>query len=112
MTEPRKFFVVYDPTMNEQPAFERAVLVAREIGAKLHLFACIHANTSDADNESAEIQRLLTEQRDQLATLLAPLIEQGVEVSQEVEWDKDWQHAAVRASIHHGAEIVFKSSFA
>lgn len=111
MSELRKFFVVHDPTRDEQPAFERAALVAMEIGAKLHLFSSIYSDFSAQDDKPAEVMRLIDNQKQQLAILLAPLAEQGIEVSHEVEWDQDWQHAAVRASIHHGADIVFKSSF-
>lgn len=111
MSELRKFFVVYDPTAEEQPAFERAAFVAAEIGAKLHLFSCIYSQLSAQDDKPGEVMRLIESQKQQLAKLLAPLAEKGIEVSHEVEWDQDWQHAAVRASIHHGADIVFKSSF-
>ena len=43
MTQITKLFVVYDPTREEQPALERAAKIAAEIAAKLHVFACIHA---------------------------------------------------------------------
>jgi universal stress protein E len=43
----------------------------------------------------------------QAATL--PLVERGFSVTTEVEWDKDWCQAAVRASIRHNADVVLKS---
>ena len=47
-----KFLVVHDPTQEEQPALERAVLVANRIGATLHLFGCIYDDVSGADKAS------------------------------------------------------------
>ncbi len=106
-----KLLVVYDPTRDEQPALERAGMIAEEIGASLHLFACIHGDISGADRESAEVKRLLAEQQAVLEECLTPFSSQGVVTSAEVEWDKDWYHAVVRAAARNHADMVFKSSF-
>lgn len=106
-----KLLVVYDPTREEQPALERAGIIAEEIGAALHLFACIHGDVSGADRESTEVTRLLAEQQAMLDERLAPLSAKGVATSSEVEWDKDWYHAVVRAAARNHADMVFKSSF-
>jgi len=42
---------------------------------------------------------------------VAPLLEQGIAATTEVEWDRDWYHAVVRASIRSHADVVFKSSY-
>ena len=36
----QRFMVVVDPTLGEQPAFERALESARMTGASLHVFTC------------------------------------------------------------------------
>ena len=53
----------------------------------------------------------LAVQEARLDAAVAPLLEQGIEVSTEVEWDKDWYHAVVRASMRAHAHVVFKSSY-
>lgn len=111
MTQFNKLCVVYDPTREEQPALERAASIARENSATLYLFACIYSDTSKCAEPAAEIARLLEEQRQSLTQLVAPLSAEGLAVHVEVEWDKDWYHAVVRASTKMGADMVLKSSF-
>ncbi|QFU77043.1 hypothetical protein EY643_16075 [Halioglobus maricola] len=109
--ELNRFLVVYDPTREEQPALVRAAAIAGEIGASLHLFACIHGNIAGADRESEEVKRQLAEQQAVLEQSMAPIAAAGIDTSCEVEWDKDWHHAAVRAASRNRADMVFKSSF-
>lgn len=107
----KRFLVVFDPTREEQPALDRAALIAAETGASLHLFACIHGDISGVDRESEEVKSRLAEQQSVLDARLAPLVAAGVETSSEVEWDRDWYHAVVRAASRNHADMVFKSSF-
>ncbi|PLW67069.1 universal stress protein [Pseudohalioglobus lutimaris] len=109
--ELNKFLVVHDPTREAQPALERAALIAGEIGASLHLFGCIHGDVSGPDRGAEEVKRLLGEHRAKLDALLAPIAANGIITSSEVEWDKGWHHAVVRAAARNHADMVFKSSF-
>ena len=111
MTLFNKLFVVYDPTREEQPALERAKEIALENGASLHIFACIFSDISNADDPAVEVGRHIEQQENALARAIEPAAAQGLTVSTEVEWDKDWYQAVVRASTKQGAEIVLKSSF-
>ena len=104
-------FVVYDPTREEQLALERARTIAAEARVNVHVFACIHADLGSDADKAQEIRSRLAQQRAQLGAAVAPLVAQGLEVSTEVEWDKDWYHAVVRASIRARADVVFKSSY-
>lgn len=103
--------VVYDPTSDTQPALDRAAAIARETYARLHIFACIYSEIDAADDKGARIKELISRQKRILADATIPLVEQGVQVETEVEWDKDWYHAVVRASVRHSADVVLKSSF-
>jgi universal stress protein E len=107
----KRFLVVYDPTREEQPALDRAAVIAAEAGASLHLFACIHGDISGAESESEEVKARLAAQQAILDERLTCIAASGVETSSEVEWDKDWHHAVVRASSRNHADMVFKSSF-
>ncbi|MFV8819520.1 universal stress protein [Haliea sp. E17] len=108
--EMRKLLVVHDPNREEQPALEIAARIAGDIGARILLFGCIHSEVSGAEYENEEVKRLLREHKARLDALLEPVAAMGVEVSSEVDWDKDWHHAIVRAAARDFADIVFKTS--
>ena len=82
-----------------------------ETSARVHLFTCVYSDTARSAEKSSEASRLLVEQRENLDQLAVSLSERGVEVTTEVEWDKDWYGAAVRASIKSCADLVLKSSY-
>jgi universal stress protein E len=111
MSKFANLFVVYDPTREEQPALERAIGIALETSARLHLFACIFSDTAKSAEEACEVSRLLAEQRENFDKLAVSLSERGVDVTTEVEWDKDWYRAVVRASMKSSADLVLKSSY-
>jgi universal stress protein E len=104
------FFVVYDPTRREQPALERAALIASETGVNVHVFACIYSDIPKSTEKTAAVRVLMDRQKKILQTEVAPLVAKGLNVSIEVEWDKEWCEAVVRASIKNGADVVLKSS--
>ncbi len=109
--ETRKLLVVHDPTRDEQPALEIAATIAEDIGARVLLFGCIHEDVAGADNEAEAVKVLLREHKAKLKSLLEPLAQRGIETSCDVDWDKDWHHAIVRAASRDFADVVFKSSF-
>jgi len=111
MTQFNNLFVVFDPTREDQPALERAANIAEVTSAKLHVFACVFADTRKSSDQSAEVTRLIAEQQDILNKAVAPLVDKGIEVGTEVEWDKDWYQAVVRASTKSKADMVLKSSY-
>lgn len=104
-------FVVYDPTREEQPALQRAELIARETAANLHVFACIYSEIPRSTGKSEEVSALLARQKEALQVVVQPLVDRGVQVTTEVEWDEDWYQAVVRASIRSEADLVLKSSY-
>ena len=109
--ETTNVLVVFDPTRPEQPALQRAAAIARERSINLVLFCCIHADLDKSVDRAEEIRWRIEAQRVKLALAVLPLLEQDVEVDTEVEWDKDWYGAVVRASIRHSADLVLKSTF-
>ena len=112
MTPLNIILVVYDPTREEQPALERVAKIAETVGASVHVFACIYyEEAAKSADHAGEIRHLIAGQQAVLDETVAPLKELGIDVSTEVEWDKDWYHAVVRASIRAHADVVFKSSY-
>ena len=94
-----KIFVIFDPTTDTQPAFQRGLQSAHMTGARLHLYACL----ADA-NAAREVQG-------RLDILAKHCRDQGVEAELEVEAAVDWSEQAVRAAARCSASLVFKSSF-
>ena len=105
-----KFFVVYDPTREEQPALDRAARIADESQASLHIYTCIYASVEKSADRSQQVQAQIERQRELLDIVAAPLRRRGLSVTAEVEWDRDWCSSVVRASIRNAADVVFKSS--
>ena len=106
----KKILVVFDPTTDAQSALERAALISQHEGNEIHLFSCIYSELPKSDDESGEIDRLIVAQNGILDSAAAPLIEKGIKVTTEVEWDKDWYQSVVRASARSGADAVLKAS--
>jgi universal stress protein E len=104
------FFVVYDPTQSEQPALERAAMIAGETGVNVHVFCCIYSDIPKSPEQPAAVRALMDKQKAILQADVAPLIAAGLNVTTEVDWDKDWYQAVVNASIKNGADVVLKSS--
>jgi universal stress protein E len=104
------FFVVYDPTRREQPALERAALIASEADVNVHVFAAIYSDIPKSAEKPAAVRALMDRQSEMLQAEVAPLVAKGLHVTTEVEWDEDWCKAAVRASIRNGADVLLKSS--
>jgi universal stress protein E len=111
MTQLNNLFVVYDPTREEQPALDKAASIAEGTAVKLHVFVCIFSDTSKSEDPPAEVKRLIAQQQGLLDEVLVPLFARGIDVSTEVEWDKDWYQAVVRASAKCDADMVLKSSY-
>jgi universal stress protein E len=111
MKELNNIFVVYDPTKEEQPALLRAANIAREAPATLHVYACIHEELPGEADKQRAVKSHIEGQKTLLSNAIAPLVSEGIEVTTEVEWDKDWYHAVVRASIRNHADVVLKSSY-
>ncbi len=111
MTQFSNLFVVYDPTQEAQPALDRAASIAEGNGAALHVFSCIFSETTKSSGQSANVKHYITEAQSLLDSAVAPVVARGIPVSTEVEWDKDWYQAVVRASTKNAADMVLKSSY-
>lgn len=106
----KEIFVVYDPTRETQPALNRAVDAATETNASIRLFACIYTELPKPGRHE-EIKKRIAQQNQQLEVLVAPLREKNITVQTEVEWEKDWYHAVVRAVFRHGSDVLFKATY-
>lgn len=109
--ETTNIFVVYDPTRETQPALERAAAIAAELPSKLHVFCCIYRDIPKSDDKAGQVRQHLDEQRSVIEQNVRELGLSDTEISIELQWDKDWYRAVVRASISKNAEVVLKSTY-
>ncbi len=100
-----KIMAVLDPTLNEQPAFERALDSAEITGAALHLYMCVNDDYGDGDRESIVAKYHST--LDDLATRARA---QEIDTVCEVDWHNNWRDQAVIASRRCGADLLIKHS--
>ena len=105
-----KILVVYDPTTEAQPALERAAIIAGNEGSEVHLYSCVYSDTVPAGQDSADEAQAVAAPQAIIEAAAAPLVEQGIKVSTEVEWAKDWYLAVVKAAERNGSGAVLKSS--
>ena len=101
-----KLMVVIDPSVEAQPGFDRALELARLMGARLHLYACADDATLAQSRE-----RALTRLEALLQHLAGRAEAEGVAASTELECGDDWRRQLVRAAARCSAEMVVKSSF-
>jgi universal stress protein E len=105
-----KILVVYDPTTDLQPALARAALIAGRDKVTVHLFSCIYTDLGKSGDVADQRKLLLSAQQEIVAGAASSLIEKGIEVTTEVEWDEDWYQAVIRASKSNHADVVLKAS--
>lgn len=98
--------VVIDPTIVQQPAFERGLDSARDTGAVLHLYACVNeeAGYATAEEATLKVQPVLDE-------LTARVKDGGCEATNELEYAPGWAKRAIAAASRSGASMIFKNSF-
>jgi universal stress protein E len=109
--EKTNILVVYDPTREAQPALERAASIAEILPCTLHVFCCIHDDIPKSADRAGTIRRQLEEHRKGIENHLAELELGDAEATVEMEWDRDWYRAVVRASISRNADVVLKSTY-
>jgi universal stress protein E len=109
--------VVIDPTTDAQPAFERSLLLAKQLSASLELTICAyHGGFADrAREDQVEWERvlamLLERQTDALRKLAARATAAGISVSVDARWDHPpLHHAIIRKALDCGADLILKDT--
>lgn len=99
-----KIMVVIDPTLEAQPAFERALQSAHLTGARLHLYACL--GNSQVDDPAVDAE---SELNARLGSWIERAVFEGIETTAELEWADDWRKQAVAAAARCSAAMIFKT---
>ncbi len=107
---------VVDPTVEKQPALQRAAWLAKATGAKLELFICYYneylsgGRLFDAPSLESTRKEIVNGFEKRLTELAEPLKSTGLGVSTCVIWDHPLYEGIVRHAAAIGADIVFKDS--
>lgn len=103
--------VVIDPTVDVQIALQRAEQIAVDNSAKLHLFCCDYLeDISQYSSKKDAKHSVLTENKQAMEALASPLRKEGLKITTESCWNKNWQESAIHACTRIGADLMIKSS--
>ncbi|MCH7696868.1 MAG: universal stress protein [Proteobacteria bacterium] len=102
-------FVVIDPTINKQRTLQRAARIAKKTNAKIHAYLCIHSS-KEADDQNALKEAELCRYELWLKNIVAPIRAEGIDVSTQIDWRRDWQNALGAAAKQLNSDIIIKSS--
>jgi len=109
MSVPR-YLVIVDPTAAEYPAFDKALLAARDSKGHIHLFGFAPHPPHPADGESLSDaqERFRSEALATLGELAGRAETQGIGVSMELSTSADPRQDMVQAAARARADMVFK----
>ena len=118
MNDRKKILVVIDPAapQAEQHALERVACLARPVEAQVALLVCEHDARVGLDRSiapaavNAARTTLLSEHRETLEELAAPLRQRGLDVLIDVRWDYPLHEAIIRKAVEWGADLVVKDT--
>lgn len=105
---------VIDPTVDTQPALERAAWLGSRTGARLELLVCYYdeflAGSRLFDSASLKEARrdVLESHERRMETLAEPLRRQGLAVHTQAVWDHPLHEGIVRHAAAVNADLVFK----
>ena len=111
MSAYRNILVIVDPTANEQPAVDKAAILAAKFAARLELFVC--------DTQSAREARLLAQSlkgarpfdaKALVESIAAPLRAKGLDVTTEVAWTESLDAGLVARVCRGTADLVVKDT--
>ena len=107
---------VIDPTVDEQPALQRAAWLANAAGTRLELFICYYneylsgGRLFDAPSLDDTRREIIAGFEKRLEKLAEPLRKSGLDVTTCVIWDHPLYEGIVRHAAAIGADIVFKDT--
>jgi universal stress protein E len=116
MREINQILVVIDPTVEEQPALQRAAWLARKTGANLELLVCYYneylsgERLFDSPSLAKAREEVINREKDRLDTLAQSLAENGITVQTTAIWDHPLFEGIVRHAVESRADIVFKDT--
>ncbi len=112
----KSILVVVDPTREEQPAVERATLLAERLGAELELFCCHYVSLALAYPLPAAIpsydirSRFLSEQGERMQAMAEALGRRGIATKTDVRWEFPLDEGILRKVDEASPDLVVKDT--
>ena len=116
MQQLSRILTVVDPTVEEQPALERAAWLAAKTNAELELLVCYYNEYLSGDRlfDSPSLakarEEVISNQEKYLEKLAEPIRAKGVVVKTTATWDHPLYEGVVRHAVETGANVVFKDT--
>lgn len=110
MHTPKNILVIVDPTAGQQPAVEKAALLAAQWRAKLELFICDYRAGLDAPDAGGARATLLEHRRSALESLAAPLRKKGLDVCVDAAFDNPLHEGLLKKVANSHADLVVKDT--
>ncbi|MDC1287719.1 universal stress protein [Gammaproteobacteria bacterium] len=107
-------FVVIDPTVQQQIALVKALLIAKLGDCHIHAFLCVQKDLKQAGAYASRKDfkhKNLAQADEWLETLMLHCKLAGVSYTTEVVWDEDWVECLVRSIEKSDCDLVIKSSY-
>jgi len=116
MAKKECILIVVDPSAGTFPAIERGMFLARHLDMCVDLFICDY-NASLVSGSFLSAGRLkqakagyLNDKKQLLDRLAEPYIEQGIDVTTKVAWDRPLHEGIMRQALHSDARFVIKET--
>ncbi len=112
----KKIFVVLDQHQEDQPALDRARLLAKKAGSSLHLFICAYdravgiASFFTRSEKSHFISTIMDGNQVKIDRLEKDLREEGIELSSEVVWNRRPAEAIIESINNSQCDLLIKKT--
>jgi universal stress protein E len=116
MTKTACILIVVDPGAEHHPAVERGMFLAEHLGMRVDLFICDYNAQLVGGSflDSSKLKRAKTgylkDKKQLLDKIARPYLEQGIDVTTKVAWDRPLYEGIVRQALHSDARFVIKDT--
>ena len=103
-----KVVAIIDPQRMIQPALIKGEEVARNNDADLQLYCCVYDEELEGDRDAQQLELDLTQEW--IERLVAPARAAGLDITVDLEWNREWRGAVVNAATRNGADLLIKTA--
>ncbi|MDP6674879.1 MAG: universal stress protein [Gammaproteobacteria bacterium] len=116
MTKTQCILIIVDPHADQHPAVDRGMLLAEQLGMRVDLFVCdysaqlVSGSFFDSDKFKKAKVSFLHDNKQFLDELAGPYLDQGIDVTTKVAWDRPLYEGIIRQALHSDARFVIKDT--
>ena len=101
---PERVLVVIDPTKDNHPALDRAIITSRirSLHPYIHVFMGVDGDSIDTSATNPALYR----DADWFLNLLKPLRDEGLKYSSQASWSTQWQQSILEAAAQIEADLI------